>query len=187
MTYDQARREIRTGDLLAFHGTSLWSRIIRLRTSSRVTHVGFAYWFGERLCVWESKERIGVRLSPVSVYLRQHPTARVDWYSLVDRDVSRPALVDFARQHWCAAYAPWWQFVRSWGLLASRLADRLGLGDDVAPDRWHCSEFVMQALREAGYRGPGYVAARTQPGDLIELPCYQRVDTIQPAYLNRGV
>ena len=78
-------------------------------------------------------------------------------------------------QEWGKRYAPWVQFLRSFGWLIKPLANRLGFEMDLAPDRFFCSEFVMLKLRQAGYTGEGAAdPAITSPAKIIELPCLHR-------------
>jgi len=165
---------LRPGDLFAFSGRGFWSRMIRLRTTSRMTHVGFAFRLQNRLAVIEARERRGVRLFPLERYLEQNVT--IHWYQLLDEDygIDRTTLVNEALTHWGKRYAGAFQFLRSFGFLTRRMCDWLGLPHDTNPERFFCSEFVQHCLAVAGYAGNMLPPALTSPGDVVLLPCFRR-------------
>lgn len=72
--YEQLRGELRTGDLMFCSGSYLFSRAIQRFTRSVWSHVGIVYKDDalQRLFVLESETGIGVRLAPVSKYLRDY-------------------------------------------------------------------------------------------------------------------
>ena len=188
MKYAEVRLLVRDGDVLAFRGTRLFSKIIKLWTRSRVSHVGVACWMHGRLTVVEALEGVGVRVFPLSRYIEQG--CWVAWYEMLqgERDridhgpLDRKAVVSFALSKWGLRYASPWQFLRSWGWLSHWAAGRRGLPADTNPDRFFCSELVLDALREGGYQGEGYdnPAAETSPADVIELPCLRRRGRLDP-------
>lgn len=173
MLYSEVRDDIKNGDLLAFRGTALFSRLIKAWTHSRTSHVGIACWMHGRLTVIEAMEGVGVRVYPMSMRL-----GKVDWYELLpEYRVDRRKSVEYALDQWGKRYASPWQFVRSWGKLTAWAASRRGLDPDTNEDRFFCSELVMCALQAGGYRGEGYTksASQTDPGDCVELPCFHRM------------
>lgn len=171
--------EIRSGDLLGFAGRGFWSSLIRWRTLSRITHVGFAFWFGKRLAVIEARERRGVRLFPLQRYLEKG--VAVHWYELLDDDyrVDRHRLIEEALAHWGQRYASPLQFLRSFGVATRRLCDWLQLPADTNPRRFFCSEFVQHCLQQAGYAGTSLPPSQTAPADVVWLPCFQRRGQLQ--------
>lgn len=72
--YEQVRDQLRTGDLVFCSGSYLFSRAIQRFTRSVWSHVGIVYRDDalQRLFVLESETGIGVRLVPVSKYLRDY-------------------------------------------------------------------------------------------------------------------
>lgn len=72
--YEQLRGELRTGDLMFCSGSYLFSRAIQRFTRSVWSHVGIVYKDDalQSLFVLESETGIGVRLAPVSKYLRDY-------------------------------------------------------------------------------------------------------------------
>jgi hypothetical protein len=74
LDYDQARAELQTGDLVFCSGSYLFSRLIQRFTRSVFSHVGIVYRDAAlgRVFVLESETGIGVRLVPLSKYLRDY-------------------------------------------------------------------------------------------------------------------
>lgn len=77
LNYEEARLQIRSGDILLCSGTSDFSQIIQGFTDSIWSHVGFILWNKEidRLFVMESVEGIGVRMVPLSFYVSNYEGA----------------------------------------------------------------------------------------------------------------
>lgn len=188
--YADIRDDINDGDLILTRGRSWLARAIHLRTASTFAHCGFAVWIKaaglRRLCVLEAIQFHGVRMIPLSDVLRRDGS--VDWCGLwsnanpppaddlhrdhVDR-IDRDKLLAFALSHWGAPYAPWSQFCRSWGFVVQRLADRIGLDADVAPEAFHCAEYILSALHAAGFQTSEYThPARLSPGEIARLKCF---------------
>jgi hypothetical protein len=71
--YDRLRQSIFNGDLLFCGGQYAFSQVIRYFSGgSTVSHVGIVYWWNGRLMLLESVESDGVRIVPVSQYLRNY-------------------------------------------------------------------------------------------------------------------
>ena len=72
--YDDMRRELRTGDLVFCSGSYFFSRAIQNFTRSVWSHVGMIYRDPtlRRVFILESETLIGVRLAPLSKYLRDY-------------------------------------------------------------------------------------------------------------------
>jgi cell wall-associated NlpC family hydrolase len=72
--YDSLRGALRSGDLVFCSGSYLFSGLIQRFTGSVWSHVGIVYRDDhlQRLFVLESETGIGVRLVPISKYLRDY-------------------------------------------------------------------------------------------------------------------
>ena len=72
--YDEVRDQLRTGDLVFCSGSYFFSGLIQRFTRSVWSHVGILYKDDtlQRVFVLESETMIGVRLAPVSKYLRDY-------------------------------------------------------------------------------------------------------------------
>lgn|GEM_PF-2583979 len=166
---------IREGDVFGFKTRGFWSAAIRLRTESRFSHVGFAIKIRGRQCVLEAREKVGVRLFPLSRYQSDSST-EVWWFRLRAEEfgINRNRLVSEALESWGDAYASPWQFLRSFGFVTPELADKLGIPAIVNRQRFFCSDYVLAKLRMQGYRGDSRLSAiKASPGDVTELACLE--------------
>ena len=69
--YQEARKQIRSGDILLCSGSSMLSGLIKFATKSVWSHVGFVLRVDaiDRIMVMESVEDVGVRTVPLSSYI----------------------------------------------------------------------------------------------------------------------
>lgn len=179
MDYSLIRDDIQNGDVLAFGYVrrSFFSQLISLVTRSRISHVGIAIRFYNRLCVIEALEGRGVRVFPISTLLKQG--RKIVWYQTrVPVGVKRFEICESALRHWGKRYASPWQFLRSFSLLTKRICDRLGIQVDTNEERFFCSEFVVDCLSGAGIQIDAD-AAEMSPADVIELPCLLARGTLE--------
>jgi hypothetical protein len=74
MPYAEMRQSLRTGDLVFCSGTYFFSNAIRWFTKSVWSHIGIIYRDDalNRVFILESETFIGVRLAPLSKYLRDY-------------------------------------------------------------------------------------------------------------------
>ena len=166
---------VETGYVVCFEGVGFWSRIISLRTSSRVTHVGVAlvnHVFNDRqVMLVEAKEGRGVRWIELGDYLGQW--RRVDVYRPNVDQIPHEALTWLVSQS-KQGYAPWWQFVWSWGLLSRWFRKRFGLKLDITPNSTMCSGLAAEFLVRCGLKltladGLEYEPEEITPGDIPDL------------------
>jgi cell wall-associated NlpC family hydrolase len=73
-SYDAVRAELRSGDLVFCSGSYLFAGLIQRFTGSVWSHVGIVYRDEQlrRVFILESKTGVGVRLAPISKYLRDY-------------------------------------------------------------------------------------------------------------------
>jgi hypothetical protein len=189
MKFATALPHIRTGDVFAFRGTALHSRLIQLWTRSVYSHVGIALWVQadstRRLCVLEALEPVGVRLFPMDVYLElcRRQGVLVDWYTVTDPTIDRDKVAAYALGQWGKRYCSPLQLARSFGWCGRRLRRWLGLPAEREPERFFCSELCARALRHAGYvpdEADDLEPALTDPGAVTLSPCLQRKGAILP-------
>ena len=72
--YDHVRENLRSGDIVFCSGTYFFSGLIRWFTKSSWSHVGMIYRDDDlgRVFILESETLIGVRVAPLSKYLRDY-------------------------------------------------------------------------------------------------------------------
>ncbi len=105
--YDDARREIRNGDVLLYKGQGFLSRLIGLLTKSPYSHAGLAVWWYDRLMVMEAVGK-GVVVTPLSVNVA-HYEGGVEWYQYKEEipEPDRLKMAHFAQQQLGKEYAYW--------------------------------------------------------------------------------
>jgi cell wall-associated NlpC family hydrolase len=153
--YDDVRSELRSGDLVFCSGSYLFSGLIQRFTRSVWSHVGIVHRDDnlQRMFILESETGIGVRLVPISKYLRDYHGRRRPY---------RGQIV-IARVQPAPAESDGWRAV-SFGMdlltkpydnyeilrIAARIAFRRGRR--VQDRKFICSELVDECFRAAGVR-----------------------------------
>lgn len=79
LSYEQARKEIRPGDILLCSGRYLVSELIKKASDSIFSHVGLLCYWNDRLVVLESVEDDGVRAVPLSHYLSNYENSKMKY------------------------------------------------------------------------------------------------------------
>ena len=94
--YDAVRDSLRSGDLVFCSGSYLFSGLIQRFTKSVWSHVGVVYRDEHlgRVFVLESEAGVGVRLVPVSKYLRDYHGRRRPYRGQIVVGRVQPALTD---------------------------------------------------------------------------------------------
>lgn len=162
-------------DIVAFSGTRVWSRIIRLRSHSSYSHVGIVCEMDGDEWVIEALEGKGVRAVPLRVWFGW--SGKITTFSFdpdVIGDVDRQQIIDFAKSRIGQEYASPWQFVRSFGFITRWLCRLIGIRCDLETDRWFCSELVAAAIASLGHWHRAEPAEMT-PADVCGLSCLRPV------------
>ncbi len=155
LDYTQAREQLHTGDLIFCSGTYLFSRAIQWFTRSVWSHVGIIYRDDhlERIFVLESETAIGVRLAPLSKYLRDYHGRNKPYKGriVVGRLAPEPGadslkqVISFGMDELTRPYDNW-EILR----IALRILFRRGRKHR---DRHYiCSELVYEAYRKVDLR-----------------------------------
>lgn len=178
MNYQEARKYIQTGDILACAGPWNFSRFIRFMTKSDTSHVGVACWIQfntgqKRLCIFEAIEGVGVRINPLHHYLRTvfwPNNAKMWWLPITDGKIKGAGIMDYCLQAWGQGYVGPYQFIVGMSPLLQRIRRWLGKSLDIDKHRYHCSELVTKALMSQGYQHTKEPAL-TAPGEVIKFSC----------------
>ncbi len=157
LDYEQARLQLRTGDIVFCSGTYFFSRAIQWFTKSVWSHVGIIYRDDhlERIFVLESETMIGVRLVPLSKYLRDYHGRNKPYkgYIIVGRISPEPdgehakKVISFGMDALTRPYDNW-EILR----IAMRILFRRGR--KVRDRKYICSELVYEAFRKADVQFP---------------------------------
>lgn len=172
VSYDEIRSSLRTGDIVFCSGTYFFSKAIRLFTKSVWSHVGIIYRddFLDRIFILESETMIGVRIAPLSKYLKDYHGRRrpyrgrmfvAELEPAVDPEAMKKA-VSFGMDQLTKPYDNW-EILR----IAIRIA--FGIGRKSRDRKYICSELVYEAFHKAGIEFP-YKNRSISPDDLWQDP-----------------
>ena len=152
LAYDQVRDQLQTGDLVFCSGTYLFSKSIRWFTKSVWSHVGIIYRDDNlrRIFILESEIAIGVRLVPLSKYLRDYHGRKKPYQGRIVIGRIVPAAdgekvkkaISFGMDELTRPYDNW-EIMR----IAMRILFRRGRKD--RDRKYICSELVYEAFRKA--------------------------------------
>lgn len=165
INYQDARKQMAPGDLIAFSGNGLVSRIIRWRTRSKISHVGVVSRINEganRVMVHEStslRGTKGVQTNRLSQRIQEY-NGKVYWYPLSPKSRRCLDLQRFWEFLWEQDGKPYdfWQAPMSATLFCAR--------EDFG--KLFCSELVAGAW-EAGGLLKRVNASEKTPDDLCKM------------------
>ena len=153
--YESVRDVLRTGDLVFCSGSYVFSHAIQRFTRSVWSHVGIVYRDEQlgRIFILESETGIGVRLVPLSKYLRDYHGRRRPYRGEIVLGRVEPP-VDVSKLHQAVSFGmdlltkPYdnFEILR----IAARIAFRVGRRTQ--DRKFICSELVDECLRAAGVR-----------------------------------
>ncbi|HET9976734.1 MAG TPA: YiiX/YebB-like N1pC/P60 family cysteine hydrolase [Burkholderiaceae bacterium] len=153
--YVDVRRELRSGDLLFCSGSYFFSGLIQRFTKSVWSHVGIVYRdeYLQRVFLLESETGIGVRLVPISKYLRDYHGRRRPYRGQIVVARVHPApgdeqfkqAVSFGMDLLTKPYDNF-EILR----IAARIVFRVGRR--FQDRKFICSELVDECCRTAGVR-----------------------------------
>lgn len=153
--YEDVRADLRSGDLVFCSGSYLFSGLIQRFTRSVWSHVGIVYRDAalQRLFILESETGIGVRLVPISKYLRDYHGRRRPYRGqiVVGRIEPAPAedvahrAVSFGMDLLTKPYDNY-EILR----IAMRIAFRVGRRTQ--DRKFICSELIDECYRATGVR-----------------------------------
>jgi hypothetical protein len=183
ISYEQAKKEIKTGDILFCSGRYLVSELIKKVSDSIFSHVALLFYWDERIIVLESVENDGVRAVPLSHYLYNYENSKEKYNGEIY--VARHEVLDspdFDKE----------KIKRMLGKAVdllnrnydkdeiAKIVSRIGLGigrhrDD---DEYICSEFVDECFKQLeielsrdsrGFIFPEHIAADPNIKPLFEI------------------
>lgn len=153
--YEAVRDELRSGDLVFCSGSYFFSGLIQRFTRSVWSHVGIVYRDDhlQRLFILESETGIGVRLVPISKYLRDYHGRRRPYRGQIVIGRIEPAPSDAqARQSISFGMDLLTKPYDNFEIL--RIAARIlfRVGRRTQDRKFICSELVDECYRAAGVR-----------------------------------
>lgn len=170
LRYEDARGDIRDGDIILFRGESSVSQIIRAITRSSYSHAGLATWWNKRLMVLEAAGT-GVVARPLSRVV-SHYNGKLELWT-TDEALDREKVIESAKLELGKEYA-------LWGL--ARILRSILIGVGKQPDPWSppekfvCSQYVSYAWRAGGIDlAQGAADEFTTPEHIAKAPQLRQV------------
>lgn len=152
LDYEHVRNQLQTGDLVFCSGSYFFSRTIQWFTKSVWSHVGIIYRDDnlQRIFILESETVIGVRLAPLSKYLRDYHGRNKPYKGrmVIGRITPAPdgeqfkKAISFGMDELTRPYDNW-EIMR----IAMRILFRRGRKN--RDRKYICSELVYEAFRKA--------------------------------------
>ena len=153
--YETVRDELRSGDLVFCSGSYIFSGLIQRFTRSVWSHVGMIYrdeTLG-RIFILESETGIGVRLAPLSKYLRDYHGRRHPYKGQMVVAQVQPAIdeaqvkraISFGMDELTKPYD-------NFEILRIAMRIMLRIGRRTRDRKYICSELVNDCFRQAGVR-----------------------------------
>lgn len=153
--YEDIRGELKTGQLIFCSGNYLFSGIIQRLTNSVWSHVAIVYKDEElgRVLILEAEPYVGIRLIPVSKYLRDYKGKRKPYKGLMFvADFTEPLekhdlnkAISFGLDELTRPYDNW-EILRIMTRILFRIGKKTKNRDYI------CSELVRDAFVKAGVR-----------------------------------
>lgn len=151
--YADVRETLRTGDLVFCSGTYFFSNAIRWFTKSVWSHVGVIYRDDnlERIFILESETMIGVRLAPLSKYLKDYHGRNRPYRGrmIVGRILPEPeptalkSVISFGMDELTKPYD-------NWEILRIAMRILFKRGRKTRDKKYICSELVYEAFHKVG-------------------------------------
>ena len=151
--YSTIRNTLKTGDLVFCSGNYLFSRIIQRFTKSVWSHVGIVYFDPtlDRMLILESEKLYGVRVAPLSKYIKDYHGKNKPYKGLIAIARMEPELnlldikrgISFGMDELTKPYDDW-EILR----IAFRIL--FNIGKRVNDRKYICSELVQVCYKQMG-------------------------------------
>lgn len=151
--YKAIRDELQTGDIVFCSGNYLFSKLIRRFTKSVWSHVGIIYNDDSlgRVLILESEKAYGVRLAPLSKYVKDYHGKNKPYKGMVVIARVSPALekaklnkaISFGLDELTKPYD-------NWEVLRVAIRTVLGIGKKEKNREYICSELVQACFHQIG-------------------------------------
>jgi hypothetical protein len=151
--YDSIRSTLKTGDLVFCSGNYFFSRIIQRFTKSMWSHVGIIYYDTSlnRMLILESEKLYGVRVAPLSKYIKDYHGKSKPYKGLITIARIEPELnleeikkgISFGMDELTKPYDDW-EILR----IAFRIL--FNIGKRVKDRKYICSELVQVCYQQIG-------------------------------------
>ena len=151
--YDAIRGKLQTGDLVFCSGNYFFSRIIQRFTKSMWSHVGIIYHDTalDRMLILESEKLYGVRVAPLSKYIKDYRGKNKPYKGLITIARMEPPLdpeeikkgISFGMDELTKPYD-------DWEILRIAIRILFNIGKRVKDRKYICSELVQVCFQQMG-------------------------------------
>ncbi len=151
--YNAIRSTLKTGDLVFCSGNYLFSRIIQRFTKSVWSHVGMVYYDAalDRMLILESEKLYGVRVAPLSKYMKDYHGKNKPYKGLIAIARMQPEwpqeeirkAISYGMDELTKPYDDW-EILR----IAFRIM--FNIGKRVNDRKYICSELVQVCYKQIG-------------------------------------
>ena len=151
--YDAIRGKLQTGDLVFCSGNYFFSRIIQRFTKSMWSHVGIIYHDTvlDRMLILESEKLYGVRVAPLSKYIKDYHGKNKPYKGLITIARIEPPLnpeeikkgISFGMDELTKPYD-------DWEILRISIRILFNIGKRVKDRKYICSELVQVCFQQMG-------------------------------------
>lgn len=173
---EDGRENIKNGDLLFCHGTSMLHKGIQKFTGSYWNHVAFLFWWKNRVVVLESSTH-GVSIVPLSKFLREYRgivaiarTYNLDGTELLNSGSKKALLSTLIDRYLGADYDTITLIKQGFVRLLGKLGIRLNTASASFNLKWYCSELVRVAFQNIGVRFELDSYGAITPGQIADDP-----------------
>ncbi len=182
-TYEQAKNNIKTGDILFCSGRYLVSELIKKISNSLFSHVALLIYWNEHVLVLESVEDDGIRVVPLSHYLYNYENSKEKYNG--EMYIARHEVVgspDFNKEKiktMCGKAIDLLNRNYDKDEIAKIIARiGLGIGRHIDDYEYMCSEFVDECFKQMeielsrdpkGFIFPEHIAADPNVKPLFEI------------------
>jgi len=151
--YDTIRNTLKTGDLVFCSGNYLFSGLIQRFTKSMWSHVGMIYYDEtlQRMLILESEKLYGVRLAPLSKYLKDYHGKNKPYKGLIAIARVEPDMpLDKIKKGICFGMDELTKPYDDWEILRIALRILFNKGRRVNDRKYICSELVQVCYKQMG-------------------------------------
>jgi hypothetical protein len=151
-SYESIRNDLQTGDIVFCAGGYFFSKLIQWFTKSVWSHVGVIYkdeTLG-RVLILESETLIGVRLAPVSKYIKDyHGKNRPYKGKMVVANIFPAADIEKIRLGISHGIDELTKPYDNWEIVRIAVRKLLGIGKRADDRKYICSELIYEVFRQA--------------------------------------
>jgi hypothetical protein len=198
-SYEAVRSQIKPGDVIAFSGSDLPAKVVKVATASQYVHVAIVTWVDQRVdknnailiaeshvdwslpSVGTGDRRLGVQFQWLSDRMDTQPPP-IWWVPLKQR-LDEAGLIQM--QRWLQRVedekTPY-DFRQAIG--AGLMSLKVGMTNPADDAAFFCSELVTKSLQIAGVVDASLNASEQLPVNVVQFPCFESPILIKSAQIS---